>query len=241
VDYVRSCYTIEMQFDLDGDLIAPVTYYFASPEALQWEGENAFCSANYLSSGTVNLGLGERWDSTPAWSDGVNPGPFSGTHRQCGPRHWWREGVPSDAPPLTYDTRGLPICCGVPMVSLGTLGAKLAVLNTRCQPWHVFGPPARSFTRLLTGEVWVPTLSTTVQYTAHGVAFPTDLLAITSGGGTSCQGFGVTNPLHITVPTHGVYTLQLQNYDPSIFTGLWQMPAGAAHYPSELFAWKNPT
>jgi hypothetical protein len=108
---LRSCYTVNMQFDADGTMIRPVRWYFCREGALPLPYSHLYGSANWLTVPRQNTGIGERWDSPRAYNNGQAPVGASGQTGPCGPQDWWENGVPPDAPPLPLDTQLLGTCC----------------------------------------------------------------------------------------------------------------------------------
>lgn len=241
VDVLRSCYTVDMQFDQAGLVVAPVTYYFAPPGAKFFPVPHAFCSANWVENSLAGPGVGELPTSARTYSNGALPAPFTGQGPPCAPLDWWTNGVPSDAPPLTYDDRGLPTCCQIPVTVEDTQAVTAGCGYQLCNSWNLTTTPTRTLTRLSNGEVWVTVVSTNVEEIWHGVQFPGDLMETSTGSG-NCNGYGnVTLQMrqNARFPT-GVYTLRLISYDLATTTGLWQVLPTAMYYSGEYFTLKSP-
>lgn len=232
---------VNMQFDEAGLVVVPIRWYFAASTAEPLASSHLFGSSNWQKLDIGAVGPGERWDSVRTYDKGENPYAIPGTTGPCGPADWFANGVPSDAPPLDLDFRGVPICCHVPVIQPGEVGIRVGPQWAPCQPWHIFGPPVRVFKRLSTGETWIATLNTTVQWSGHGVVHTTEIVNVQPGG-IGCQGFNLTKPIAMITPsTGGTVHLTLLSYDPATFTGTWQMGANSIRYAGERFTWRNPT
>jgi len=115
---------VNMQFDQAGEIIVPVTWYFAAPGAKQLPAQHPFGSQHTWALGRLpTLGLGERWDSLTPYYNGAQPFYAPGSGSFCGPLDWFENGCPSDAPPINYSDAGVPVCCPQPP----------------CQPWAQTG------------------------------------------------------------------------------------------------------
>jgi len=100
-----------MQFDQAGEIIRNITYYFAEASAVLFAGEHFYTSDNYNWREQPGIGIGERWDSARPWSNGKVPFFAPGTGSVCGSSTFWSQGCPSNAPPITYSSDGVPTCC----------------------------------------------------------------------------------------------------------------------------------
>jgi hypothetical protein len=230
-----------MQFDQAGTLFAPVRWYFTPPGAADFPGSHYFASNDFQEHGYVLTDPGPYWNQIPVYDKGTPPTGLSGKGPPCGPLSWWQNGVPSSAPPLPLDNGLISLCCMRAIVQGGPIGPAIGTLWNPCQPWRVFGPPTRTFKRVLTGETWVTTLNTTVAYSSHGVTHTGEIVNVQPGG-LGCQGFDVTKPPGFVTPsTGGPITMKLLTYNPVTFTGIWQMGPTSVRYPGEHFTWRNPT
>lgn len=230
-----------MQFDVAGTLFASVKWYFAPSGAKDFPGSHLFCSNDFQEHGYVSTDPGVYWNQLPVYYNGALPAPFTGDGPPCAPLDWWLNGVPSNALPLALDPRGIPVCCSVAVSQLGKQGVALGVKWAPCQPWRIFGPPARTFKRVLTGETWIQTLSNAVQWSGHGVVHVGEIVNPQTGG-LGCQGFNLTKQIPMVTPTTGgTARLTLLTYNPTTFTGIWQMSANSIRYAGEHFTWTNPT
>lgn len=237
----RTCFTQLMQFDANGDYIVPVRFYFAVPGAKVFPGPHLYGTDYFLSHVDCDVGPGLYWNDVRVYDKGIPPVGISGQGPPCGPLDWWQNGVPSDAPPLQLDLQGRPLCCGVFNPFSDTLGAAVGLKNTVCQPWHQFGPPARSFRNLTTGVTWTQTASTATNWQGHDPAVTTHTVNITQNLQT-CLGFHTTNPITLTIGGgHPLETLTLMSYDPATFHGLWQVSPSAFAYAGNVFRFINPT
>jgi hypothetical protein len=219
----RSCYTVMMQFDEAGLVVAPVTYFFAGDDATPLPFHTPFAPRNvWAPNGWLSLPPGEQVDSDTPWSNGEMPGFFPGNGSFCGPRDWWENGVPSDAPPLDYGTSGVPPCCP----------------QQPCQPWRVFVPTGTTFVRLLNGESWLQFTNTSGQWRARGITFPTDSVNAVNDHVHPCSGFdGTILQMHVVTSTvNQILPMTLQSFDPTTLTGIWKVDPAQFRYANELFA-----
>ncbi len=201
-------------------------------------GAHLFCADIWNDQGRIDLGPGVYWNQIPTWSNGAAPGPFTGQGPPCGPLDWWQHGVPSDAPPLSLDGRGFPLCCHVPVEQESAGGIKLGGGRLTCQPWRPFLPGSgRSITRLLTGTVWTTGTNTTIAYSASDPLAPTKFIAAAAVG--TCFGFdGTTFTLKQGT---NLTSLALQSWDPATNRGIWRVPAvSGIGYANEYFAFRSP-
>lgn len=177
MDFGRSCYTTDMQFDDAGQVVAKVRWFFAADDAKDFDGPHLFGSTNWSTQSLPTLGIGEVWDSDRKWSNGQRPAGANGTGRVCGPLDWFVNGCPSDAPPLTVTPTGLAQCCvGSPGLLIGGTSVRLSkrivqlhgglLLGgsslTACMPFYQ--PPFAQLS--LDGSTWIdPTSSAPGSYT----------------------------------------------------------------------------
>jgi hypothetical protein len=241
MDFMRSSYSTSMQFDDDGHIVVPITWYEALPGAKVFPGEHRYGSDVWQPNGLVGLGPGEYWQAPKVWNNGAAPGLFRGTGSPCGPIEWFRDGCPSDAPPLQLDSRGFPVCCKVPYLTDAAGGVKAGAVQALCQPWNIILPTvSRQITRFQTSTVWNTTVNMAGTYTAQNPVATTD--SITATGTGSCQQnrnttFVLTYKVGTVVHTA---TLTFKWYNQSTGTGIWQVPSGALAYANELFAFRSP-
>lgn len=244
MDLRRSAAVEFMQFDVAGTLFAPVKWYVAPPGAIPMPGPHLFCADIWNDQGRIDLGPGVYWQQIPTWSNGALPAPFSGQGPPCGQLDWWTNGVPSDAPPLDLDARGVPLCCHVPVIDTDEQPIHFKAGQVLCQSWHIFGPPTRTLKQLSTGQLWVSTTHTTTAQAWHGVTFPADTVTTSGATGTGCFGFGNTGAMSLRNNSRapvGTYAMTLRTYNPATKVGVWQVASTAPYYTGEFFEFTNPT
>ena len=252
MDFIRSCYTVDMQFDEAGQIVAPVQWYFCKPDAKLFHGPNAFCSSVWDYTKYSVTGLGEVWNSVAKYRNGSPPGPWpAGDGHVCGHHHWFHEGCPSDAPPLKRNENGVAWCCikgGLLLggksrapVYRGKGGIKLGGFGTRpalCQPWYITVPTTnRSLFRESTAEYW-----TAFAWAGNFFQWENPHLAAqkiefgTSGSPTSCSGqFTSVGFLSYAPPNTGGVFLSFVSYNSSTRIGRWQVPLTALQLAGEYF------
>jgi hypothetical protein len=211
---MRSCYEQDMQFDQAGELVTRVRWYFCpdGAEPLPWP--TLFASSNWNWNSRIRLGPGELWHSVRTYSKGQLPGPYTGKGGVCGPAEWWQNGVPSDAPPLIYDSDNVPPCC--------------QKAPPPCQPWRsphgtlaVHTPNYRDGWSLFADS---PDLIQWNQF---------DPLAevIVTPAGTCSGGSGLSVFAALEDYDFGPGDMVFQSYDASTFTGTW-IPGPGAEAPA---------
>lgn len=99
-----------MFFDKNQTLSAMVKWYWAPEGSKPLPFPHKFTSETWDTVHWFTDGIGEDPLSEPLYYSGASPGPFKGKSF-CGPEEWWRNGCPSDAPPLPKNADGLPACC----------------------------------------------------------------------------------------------------------------------------------
>lgn len=227
MDMGRRCYTALMQFDEAGVIQVPVTWYFAADSAQIFPGPHSFGSSNWDSIPRQGIGVGEQWNSDFAWSNGAAPFYAPGSGSFCGTLDEFENGTSSDAPPIDYNDNGVPVCCPQPP----------------CQPWVIFGPPARKFTRVLTGEVWGTSVSVPSLYKAGSSVHPGDQVQLHSDSLVHCGLLQRTIVIDMLVNTGSSLVpvqLDLVSYDLATTTGTWQVQPNPTRYGGEFFTFKNP-
>jgi hypothetical protein len=113
MDYLRSCYTVDMVFR-DGDDPVKVQWYFTD-DAKAFPAWHAFGSANWMSKEVVSGDLGEQ-PGPRAWVNGnppINAGVGDQKAIACAEtrEEWFRTGLPIDEDGGPWDANGLPLCC----------------------------------------------------------------------------------------------------------------------------------
>lgn len=217
MDYIRTAYTVNMQFDEAGEIIVPVTWYFAADGAQDFPGYHLFGSARSWQEHQLPiLGLGERWDSKPSYYNGAQPFFAPGLGGFCGDPDWYVNGCPSDAPPIQYSAAGVPTCCPQPP----------------CQPWYVAGLAASTISSNYAG---IGPFSQ-VDFDPFSVTFVDN----NNNGGTWTQGISSCGSEHNVESAGFVINafppqqdLQLSSYDAETFTGTW-IPTFPQFFPPGL-------
>lgn len=128
MDYIRSAYEVDMQFDAAGDIVRRVRWFFTAPGAKRFPLVNPFFSGNWGDLRGGPAGPGEVWSSDRPWSNGARPAPLLGKGDFCGDPDWWLDGTPSDAPDLPL-VDGVPMCCGTAGIK-GQVGVKVGLSHT---------------------------------------------------------------------------------------------------------------
>jgi hypothetical protein len=207
MDCVRSCYTVNMQFDAAGEIVVPVTWYFTSPGALTFPGPHRFGSSHTWAPHSLpSIGLGERWDSKPSYANGAQPFYAPGSGSFCGPLDWFAEGCPSDAPPVQYSSAGVPVCCPQPP----------------CQPWFPATIPSSTVQTVPPGGTY------------HLVTYDFFAALFNNGPGTiqieveleavecdMASPYSTVMFVTFVLVDDSEWEYFLQSYDPSTHTGLW--------------------
>lgn len=148
MDWLRSCYSTDMQFDLAGTIVGKVKWYWCRPGAKVFPYQNSFSSDNWITPANSTLGLGEVWNSPRPWRNGSILVVPPGDGHVCGDISWFTDGCPSDAPPLPRSPSGLALCCSTGGLLLGggyrrrfgggiLLGGDYIAPTTTCQPFVV--------------------------------------------------------------------------------------------------------
>ncbi len=220
MDYLRTAYIVNMQFDEAGEIVVPIKWYFTSPTANTFPGSHAFISSRtWTAHQQPTVGIGERWDSTPSYYNGALPGKFPGTGNICGPIDWFQNGCPSDAPPVTI-VNGVPACC--PLL---------------CQQWLEFpsirdvvqlSAPFSMWTQLVSDtdqEVWQSTFDPTVT-----VSFEEDFITMCGSNNSTAASLQGTV---FNVP--GLCT----DSDPSTFTGTYVFPNAPSPWNKLILNFKD--
>jgi hypothetical protein len=173
-----------MQFDVDGEIVAPVKWYWASPGAKLFPGANSFSSDNWITPSNSTLGLGEVWTSPRPWRNGsLTVVPPGDGHICGGDISWFTDGCPSDAPPIPRVPDGLAACCIAGGLLLGgsyklRFGGGLLlgggyVPPPLCQEfWGIF--PAQSHVSD-PARFWIPGFCEWYSHSGHLVRFHTAL------------------------------------------------------------------
>jgi hypothetical protein len=255
MDFLRSCYSTQMQFDQAGEIVAGVKWYWAAPEAKLWEGHNAFCSSVWDDNKYATTGIGEVWNVVPTYSKGAAPYPSPGTGRFCGRHHWFSEGAPSTAPPLTRGPSGMPACCGgTPGLLIGgtstlqgvyrsnggvLIGGSSSVPVATCAAWHTGVQPGRSFYQQSTGTFW-PKISDTgfiARFQDPANPFNTAVMASTTG--PCIPGFNSTSALLFqSFPVAGDNPMNFVSGNNTTGQSIWKAEALFPIYPGQLFTFQ---
>jgi len=112
MDMLRSCYTVDMQFDAAGEIVRKVRWYFVPDDTPSFPYPQKFGSQVWQWRGFDPGGIGELATSERVWSNGSISFPIK-KPRLCDhvPVEWFDEGCPSDTPDLKLNPLGQPVCC----------------------------------------------------------------------------------------------------------------------------------
>lgn len=99
-----------MFFDAAQTIRAKVRYYFALPTAKPLPFPSRFVSQHWDTVHWKTVGPGEDVSVNTSYDKGKPPAKLTGDH-WCGPVDWWRNGAPSNAPPLVRNIFGVAECC----------------------------------------------------------------------------------------------------------------------------------
>lgn len=99
-----------MYWDNERTKSSLVKYYWAPEGAEFFPHPIIYTSETWDTCHWYAEGAGEDRMAGYSYYNGAIPGPFKGKH-SCGPKEWWMNGCPSDAPPLPRNSQGLPACC----------------------------------------------------------------------------------------------------------------------------------
>jgi hypothetical protein len=226
MDYMRSGYTVNMQFDAAGEIIVPVTWYACEEGALDFPTPHLYVSTRTWAKHKLpTLGIGERWDSKPVHNDSAPPGFFPGTGGYCGPDDWWQNGCPSDAPPLVIGPNGIPPCCPQPP----------------CQPWRETGIARRSFTLSTPDPPYISVENDANHYDwIFGVSTDNQLFLDEDASGVAC-GDGPGTTCALILQAYGEEpNMVCLSYDPGSSTGVWGPPAGSPIPADYRVTFHNP-
>lgn len=115
MDYLRSCYEVDMIFRV-GDAPIKVRWYFVDCEHENFPGWHSFGSANWVSRVCQSGAIGEQ-PGPRQWVNGQPPpnagdgGVFAVACAEEQPLDWWESGIPTGEETGPYDENGLPVCC----------------------------------------------------------------------------------------------------------------------------------
>jgi hypothetical protein len=98
-------------YDAERTLGGYIRWFKAPPGAKVLPVPHNFGSETWDPVHWFNPGIGEDDNSGYTWDNGALLHPYKGL-RFCGKPEWWLNGCPSNTPPLTYNSTGMPTCCG---------------------------------------------------------------------------------------------------------------------------------
>jgi hypothetical protein len=104
MDFLRSCYEVEIKPFLDSNRRVTIRWYFTDEDAADFSFPTAFRSLNW---GDRGPGVGEVIGAPRVYRDGFNFTFYSGQGHICGLLDWFENGAPVDTP--------IPnklLCCG---------------------------------------------------------------------------------------------------------------------------------
>lgn len=99
-----------MYFDNARTVAGEVDWFFSPPGAEFFPFPIIYTSETWDPVHWFCEGAGEDYATGSSYLPGTMPFPFKGKSF-CGPEDWWRNGCPSNAPPVTRLLNGLPTCC----------------------------------------------------------------------------------------------------------------------------------
>lgn len=221
---MRSGYTVVMNFDNAGLVKAKVRWYACEDGAEDFPTPHLFCSIRTWNwHGLMLAGPGEDLPGGVNWNSSAPPGFFPGTGPFCGPYQWFKDGCPSDAPPLVIGDDGTPLCCRQPP----------------CQPWYeasIFG------TRLAFGTPGYPWVLNgdgfdVSEWVSHG---DSNVIDFTPGGEFLCQGLGSTIASCLLTSPDYSFDLGCVAYNPATYTGTFKPLPGSVAPPGFVVQFKCP-
>lgn len=209
---MRSCYATTMQFDDTGDLTAEIQWYFANDGAVSFPAFAQFGSKNWLRTGFDYVGPGEVWNATRSYSKGAAKFFAPGNGSFCGQLDWWENGCPSDAPPISYSSQQIPVCCPQQgCCSWYDGGTGHRTISTPGQP-YVWTKVSENFAEVLFEDA----------ATGYKVQLePRSFHCVPGDNGALACGLEVSLTLS--------FPLSLWSYDPNTYTSEWRLPPGETH------------
>jgi hypothetical protein len=112
MDWLRTCYDIDMQFDAAGEIIRRVHWYFVPDDTPWFPYPHMFGSSVWMWQSMDVVGVGEYWNSRRRQTNGKVPWPITPPPPElCTPASWYVDGCPSDAPMLRRNALGQATCC----------------------------------------------------------------------------------------------------------------------------------
>jgi hypothetical protein len=221
VDLGRKTFNHAMQFDVAGEIIVPVRWYYCQDGAAWFPQPTLFTSPAFWGDGVELLGPGPYWGAKPVYNNGAAPFYAPGTGSFCGPLDWWRNGTPSNAPPIEYSAAGVPVCCPQPP----------------CVPFCYLGGMLRYFMSTASGAVpWTLVTSTTEEYVVVNPSDANTSMHANWNPTHPCQGgAGLTTPYLLQNPGGHIREGVLVAYDQPSQVSTWIFPTATAPYNNQSF------
>jgi hypothetical protein len=252
MDYLRSCYSTDMQFDLAGNIVGKVKWYWAAKGAKIFPYQNSFSSDNWITPSNSTLGLGEVWNSPRPWRNGSLLVVPPGDGHVCGDISWFTDGCPSDAPPLPRSPSGLALCCSTGGLLLGgswkrRFGGGLLLsgdytLPPICQGWNGTGTATRHVLNTSTFLQWFVVSTSSPSTLFQDFSAPFGHAQITAQNTSPlCTPTQLSTKLTIAnIGVSGGGPLTLQSVNPALSRGLWLDNNPSSHYFGTVFQFDNP-
>lgn len=246
MDYLRSCYSTDMQFDLAGEIVGKVKWYWAAKGAKIFPYQNSFSSDNWITPSNSTLGLGEVWTSPRPWRNGSLLVVPPGDGHVCGDISWFTDGCPSDAAPLQRSPSGLALCCSTGGLLLGgdyklrfggglLLSGDYSIPAPLCQPFYTAHSGSATLRRESTGGLWTFTGFFGGSYFFHDPILGSFYEIVLASLGTACiPGFAAAGSV-VQVPPSSTARMTFVSYDLTTNIGKWKVPLTFPMYAGEIF------
>jgi hypothetical protein len=211
MDLMRSCYSVNMQFDTEGTIIRQVKWYFAAPDAKVFPVPHSFGSSIWLQRGSENLGLGEVWNSKRPYYRGARPFPAKGMGSTCGQQDWFVSGVPAGTPDIRLSDVSVPTCCPQPP----------------CQPFSDHpNPMVTVFETAPVAQAWNIISATANQLFLQRPSTPTVLWIAQRSQIRECSGNFLIAFAKLSGRVPGSFSVNsfCDSFDPATGFGVWSAP-----------------